>query len=556
MSSSSSNNNNGNDTNVVKLAIYDLSRGMARSLSSQFLGPQYSVEAIPHTGVVVFGQEYFYGGGIQSEDPLQFRASTGMRPVQIVELGRTAASRTEFESWCRRQASPGGKYDANSYDLLTRNCNDFANDAALRGLGMSRGVPQWVLDVPRRFLSSPMGQLVRPVLENMQLTGNIGGAHPIAESGNSQTSAAATNNHNSNNNSINPWAGIPSSSTGGKPKQATTTTNGNGKNRNQGHSSTATNTARSARNNSITKKGTPILDSFAKPLLSTDVGTVKLCVSKLLPTLQEDDEDRKILEDAASQLQQQQKNLDAALSDGLYRILYRCFETETQITFALFLLRIVVLKSSPPVGAAASSSSDDGSPSEKCMSWILRQLSKKKGGEDSPLSGPAPRSAAWLTAANAFGTPAASATIPSSSPSLEQFLDAAVRDISEVSQPKKEIRQAACSFLYNVALEKGGDGMNDDDGDLTDLLVSLLCSSLEGVDTEPDPTCRLRRLAIIGRILKPAKQGCGIRTSAKGLVKELGFTEQLEHVSNASGTGDDAEKCRKLATELLQLLAS
>lgn len=41
---------------VVLLAVYDLSRGMARGLSAQFLGPQYSIDAIPHTGLVIYGK--------------------------------------------------------------------------------------------------------------------------------------------------------------------------------------------------------------------------------------------------------------------------------------------------------------------------------------------------------------------------------------------------------------------------------------------------------------------------------------------------------------------
>jgi hypothetical protein len=41
----------------VQLAIYDLSRGMARTLSAQFLGgPQHAIDAIPHTGIVVYGR--------------------------------------------------------------------------------------------------------------------------------------------------------------------------------------------------------------------------------------------------------------------------------------------------------------------------------------------------------------------------------------------------------------------------------------------------------------------------------------------------------------------
>ena len=44
----------------VELYIYDLSQGMAASLSPMLLGR--SIEAIYHTAVVVYGREYFYGG--------------------------------------------------------------------------------------------------------------------------------------------------------------------------------------------------------------------------------------------------------------------------------------------------------------------------------------------------------------------------------------------------------------------------------------------------------------------------------------------------------------
>ena len=48
----------------VVLHVYDLSRGMARSLSQQFLGIHINI--LPHTGLVVHGREFFYSGGIQS----------------------------------------------------------------------------------------------------------------------------------------------------------------------------------------------------------------------------------------------------------------------------------------------------------------------------------------------------------------------------------------------------------------------------------------------------------------------------------------------------------
>jgi len=47
----------------VKLYVYDLSMGMARQFSQAFVGRQF--EGIWHTGIVVYGNEYFFGGGLQ-----------------------------------------------------------------------------------------------------------------------------------------------------------------------------------------------------------------------------------------------------------------------------------------------------------------------------------------------------------------------------------------------------------------------------------------------------------------------------------------------------------
>lgn len=46
----------------VSLHVYDLSQGLARQLSQQLIGRHF--DGIYHTGIVVFGREYFFGGGI------------------------------------------------------------------------------------------------------------------------------------------------------------------------------------------------------------------------------------------------------------------------------------------------------------------------------------------------------------------------------------------------------------------------------------------------------------------------------------------------------------
>jgi singapore isolate B (sub-type 7) whole genome shotgun sequence assembly, scaffold_0 len=56
-----------NDPSVVQLAVYDLSRGIIKSYGSSLLG--IDVEAIYHTGVRVYGYEYFFSNGIQKMTP-------------------------------------------------------------------------------------------------------------------------------------------------------------------------------------------------------------------------------------------------------------------------------------------------------------------------------------------------------------------------------------------------------------------------------------------------------------------------------------------------------
>ncbi|XP_052262513.1 uncharacterized protein LOC127866139 isoform X2 [Dreissena polymorpha] len=69
----------------VKVYIYDLSRGLVRSMSQMFLGKQ--IDGIWHTGIVVFGQEYYWGsGGIECCPP---GGTLLGQPNEIKHLGKT-----------------------------------------------------------------------------------------------------------------------------------------------------------------------------------------------------------------------------------------------------------------------------------------------------------------------------------------------------------------------------------------------------------------------------------------------------------------------------------
>lgn len=50
------------DKYLVMLYVYDITNGMAKTMSPMFLGKV--IEGVWHTGLVVYEKEYFYGGGI------------------------------------------------------------------------------------------------------------------------------------------------------------------------------------------------------------------------------------------------------------------------------------------------------------------------------------------------------------------------------------------------------------------------------------------------------------------------------------------------------------
>ena len=103
-----------------------------------------------------------------NSSPHEFRATRNIQPIQILKLGVTSRTQRQFEDWCIAQGN--GRFSINSYDLLTRNCNNFSDEAARELVGKS--IPSWILEVPQKFLSSPMGMMVRPLLEGMQMTNN------------------------------------------------------------------------------------------------------------------------------------------------------------------------------------------------------------------------------------------------------------------------------------------------------------------------------------------------------------------------------------------------
>lgn len=539
----------------VQLAIYDLSRGMARQLSSQFLGGGIVLDAIPHTGLIVYGREWYYGGGIQSEHPQQFRANTGLHPMQIIVLGRTRISQNQFEAWCRQHGPT--TYNERTYDLLQHNCNHFSRDAIVRGLGLSEAVfPEWILQVPVRFLQSPMGQLVRPMLENMQLAAPVrGGVDSFTPRTPYSSSSLPSNTQTVS--TANPWA----QSTDRTVPDST---------------------------DAAALKVTPILDSFDQPLYSNDTHMVDACIQKLSAI---DTDIKELLEQSAPILRSPTSTTTttatgATLSDDmakklvdvLINIAHRRSTSSTLFTCAFLILRLVVWK-------CPRTSTEP----KVCVEKLLPLF--RLHGEASTLSSSA-KALVLLTVSNAIPKihHADNSDYNHQSNNDDEFWNVCIETATlMLSQDQTvAVRQVASAVLYNVTWtltnnEKAYCSNTYDESVkhemLSDSIVSILCSVIGFIPDETDPTTLLRLFMVLGRMFLPSKNNhsCNpvvlesmskkatlnaFHCAAITLAKDLGLVDILTNacanipVNDGSGGNKDAETCRKIVPELTSLLSA
>lgn len=148
----------GDQGSEVVLHVYDLSQGLAAQLSRALTGRQ--IDGIWHTGVVVNGVEYYWGGELLAEPA--GRTQYG-RPVRVVPLGRTHIPDEmirEFVDGVRP------RYNPSTYSLLSHNCNNFSDELASFLTG--HGIPKDIVGLPDEVLATPFGAMVRPFIEQME----------------------------------------------------------------------------------------------------------------------------------------------------------------------------------------------------------------------------------------------------------------------------------------------------------------------------------------------------------------------------------------------------
>ncbi|KAI8987973.1 PPPDE putative peptidase domain-containing protein [Mycotypha africana] len=141
----------------VKLYVYDLSQGMARTMSLQLTGKQ--IDGIWHTSVVVYGQEFYFGQGIMTSMP-----GTTMhgQPLEIIDIGETYLP---LEVVVEYIDSLRSIYTAEKYHLLDFNCNTFSNDLCQFLCGQV--IPAHITSLPSDFLNTTFGQSILPMIENI-----------------------------------------------------------------------------------------------------------------------------------------------------------------------------------------------------------------------------------------------------------------------------------------------------------------------------------------------------------------------------------------------------
>ena len=103
----------------------------------------------------------------------------GRKPNTVERLGTTTKTEAEVQQFLR---SISHEWTAQNYDLWEHNCNNFSERVAQFLTGSS--IPSWILDFPREMRSTPLGQMLAPMLGTSQdaLNGQLGTSGYVAPS--------------------------------------------------------------------------------------------------------------------------------------------------------------------------------------------------------------------------------------------------------------------------------------------------------------------------------------------------------------------------------------
>jgi len=497
----------------VQLAVYDISMGMASQMSMALLGEQ--IEAIYHTGIIVYGKEFFFGGGIQQCPHEQFvSAHGGIRPIQMLDLGTTDVPEDVFQDFLR-EISP--RFTMATYDLIKNNCNNFTD--ACSDFLLGKGIPQHIVGLPERVFSTPLGQMLRPMIENMQNSINTPGGgmtlDPFANSGATiPPSVPAASAAPAPAPSPPPvpagWVTSPAAAPGPAPASS---------------QQPATSAPEASGATFSGPPSTPTLDKYSKPLLSADRNGVKSIVDGLKKKVEHVDG----LSLSEAQLQVLDGIADAttaktAVPEGTAALLTLLMsEGPATLHFStLCVLRVAVL---PPMEGIASD-----------METVLRLLLTKL--REDTITSLAAVVMGLCVLTNLFATEAGLSFLLTPDV-LEGCLDLALQ---KLHHERTDVRLLACTVLHNYALHLPP---TEDNTSAPDQATQILLGVVEGLENEIDEQSCLRRCLSVGHLIK--KYG----TSMAGLIVELEFDAPLRDISSAQRFG---EETRAVAAEIISLV--
>jgi len=141
----------------VTLLLYDISQGMARNYSPMIIGK--TIEAIWHSSLVVYGKEFYFGGGICEGAPK--KTPYGI-PLREVNFGETEIPLELFREYL---SELNAKFNTKTYHILNNNCNHFTNEIAFFLCGKT--LPDNILNQHNELNNTPMGSYILPMLEKM-----------------------------------------------------------------------------------------------------------------------------------------------------------------------------------------------------------------------------------------------------------------------------------------------------------------------------------------------------------------------------------------------------
>lgn len=151
----------------VVVNVYDLSRGVAATVSKCML--EREVAGIWHTGVIVYGTEYFVAGGVKKTIPGQFGKVRKLDVACTLRLGKTAIKKHRLDEYV---STIEHQYSSSKYNLLLNNCNHFTNDV-LKFLQVNL-LPKYISNQVQTLTETASGYLV------VDLVSVVAGADPLA----------------------------------------------------------------------------------------------------------------------------------------------------------------------------------------------------------------------------------------------------------------------------------------------------------------------------------------------------------------------------------------